>query len=171
MLKTAWADETTALPDLRELWRCLIMEFHLHGHALISTWTALIESLQSEWLKIPAQLTDLTLEQVRGGNKLGAIPDMPQILWRAANRQLAAIGPKQALPMTGKTNVELLLDQIRAKNIDDTKIAQGKRSLARRIGAPADFERLTPGNKTKWLANSTGHPPVIWDAFIQNGGG
>ena len=47
-LKTAWADETTVLPDLWELWRCLIMEFHLHDHAPIITWTALIASLQSE---------------------------------------------------------------------------------------------------------------------------
>ena len=161
MLKTAWADETTVLPDLWEFWRCLIMEFHLHDHAPIVTWTALITNLQSEGITIPEQLTDLTLEQVIEEYNMGAIPDMPKILRQAATRQLMALGPKQALPLTGQTNVELLLDQIRAKNIDDTKIAHEKKSLAKRIGAPADLDQLTPGNKTKWLVNSTA-PQSAW---------
>ena len=77
-------------------------------------------------------------------------------------------GSKQAIPLTGETNVELLLDQIRAKNIDDTKIAHEKKAMARRVGAPADFGRLTPGNKTKWMVNSTA-PSILLDAFVHNG--
>ena len=74
------------------------MEFHLHDHAPIVTWTALIANLQEEGLKIPLQLTDLTLEQVRGKYNMGAIPDMPQILWHASTRQRTALGPQLALP-------------------------------------------------------------------------
>ena len=98
ILKTASADETTALPDMWELRRRLIMEFQLHDHAPIVTWTALITSLHNDGLNNPAQLTDLTLEKVKGRPNLGAIPDMPQILWQAANRQLAALGPNKPFP-------------------------------------------------------------------------
>ena len=119
-------------------------------------------------LTSPAQLTDLALEQVREKYNMGAIPDMPQLLWQADTRQLMALVPKQALPLTGQTNVELLVDQIRAKNIDGAKIAQGKKSLAKRIGAPADFDQLAHGGETKWMVNSTA-PSILLDSFIQKG--
>ena len=86
-LKTDWADGTSILPDLWELWRILIMEFHLRDHAQMASWAALNTNLQEEGVKSPLHLTDLTLEQVRDKYKLGAIPDTPQILWHAATRQ------------------------------------------------------------------------------------
>ena len=168
LLKTSWADETNVLPDLWELWRALLVEFHLHDHAPISTWSALIENLQSEGIQSPAQLTDLTLEQVRAKYRMGAIPDMPQILWQAANRQCRALVPTQTLNRSGPSNVETLLGQIRAKNIDDCGIAQARKALGIRIGIPANYDKLTPGNKTKWLLNCTA-PTLLIDEFIEKG--
>ena len=166
--KSAWADETNVLPDLWELWRALVMEFHLHDHAPISTWSALIENIQSEGIQSPEQLTDLTLGKVRAKYRMGAIPDMPQIMWKAANRQCRALVPTQTINITCPTNVEILLAQIRAKNIDDTGISQARRALAIRVGAPANYDQLTPGNKTKWLVNSPA-PSLLLDEFTAKG--
>ena len=40
--------------------------------------------------------------------------------------------------------------------------------MATRVGAPAGYDQLTPGNKTKWLVNCTA-PSLLLDAFIQKG--
>ena len=167
-LTMAWGDETSILPGLWELWRSLIMEFHLHDHAPMATWTALITNLQEEGLNSPLHLTDLTLEQVRDKHKLGAIPDMPQILWQAATRQKTALGPQLALPSVGPPDVETLLGQIRAKDINDTPIARDRKALALRAGGPADFDHLTPGNKTKWLLQATATRPS-WANLFRKG--
>ena len=156
-LKTAWADETAPLPDLWELWRALLAEFHLHDHAPFSAWTALIENLQTEGNHSPVHLTDRTLEKVRNKHGLGAIPDMPQILRHAAKRQITNIIPLQALSITCPPNVETLLDQIRAKNIDDTKVAQQKAALL------GESETLltspAPLLATRRIGYLTRHPP------------
>ena len=60
--------------------------------------------------KNPLHLTDLTLEQVRKKYNMGAIPDVPQILWHAATRQRTALGSQLALPSIGPAKVETLLD-------------------------------------------------------------
>ena len=133
MLETSWADETNALPDLWELWRALIAEFRMRDHAPISSWSALIENIQSEGIQSPAQLTDLTLGKVRAKYRMGAIPDMPQILRQADNRKIRALVHTQTITRSGPSNVETLLEQIRAKNIDDCGIDQAGKALGIRI--------------------------------------
>ena len=81
---------------------------------------------------------------------------MHQILWRDAKRQLGASGPHLTIAQKGPKNVETLLGQIKAKHIDATLVAQQKEPSPG-VSAP----RLTPGNETKWLVDSTPpiHPP------------
>ena len=141
------------LPSGWDLWMMVLEKYSAQEILPPNHLRELITALTTNEILTPWELALYTKEGML--NLLNYDPSLEgiELLWQTAKSWADYIDPPRTTPkITSEKEVWELINSIKAKTIDETKLSTQNVSLKQQLQLPENYDRLTPTGKTKAIA-------------------
>ena len=135
-----------------ELWKTVIVKYHLFEIADLQSWTSLVARLDTKSVRTPWELQRAEFRELNEVDWGADNPDMLLRLWQAARQQ--ATPGTVSLPAalyTPKPDFQQLILSLRKDHIDSTQISTGYLNLRTELGIRENSELLSNSAKCEAL--------------------
>ena len=152
------------LPDGWDLWMMVLARYSAQEILSPNHLRDLITGLTKNEISTPWELALYT--KVGMLNLLNHDPSLEgiELLWQTAKSWADYIDPPRTTPkITSEKEVWELINSIKAKTIDETKLSTQNTSLKQRLQLPENYDKLTPMGKTKAIATLGPSAPGLLD--------